>query len=1003
MARSISFTVCFFGLVSLAGRSLGQTQEFYPFRKYSQNEGLSSYNITKILKDRNGFVWIATQDGLNCFDGTKFLVFNKQRDPRQRINGNSVMDMTEDRPRGFIWLVTSYGGVDRLNTTTQAMDPLSGSDAANLQFKDKWLHAICVDKNVLWVGTYQGLYAYDLGTHAFLHLNNPYLDPKAMRVGKLLCDPAGRIWVCCDGQGVYLFDGQSGKPLNHLQAPMLNRFDSKKPLIFWNIAYSGKNDFALATNWGLRLLRGDTSLTVLPLSKENGSYRTEIFSCAFDNAANLWFSDAHGLYRSAHSGQQLVKISENTNAGDNWQSSIYSLYADDNHLIWIGSEEGLSYFSPTEHAFEKFYKSYTSTTKIQHAFSIFPANDSITYCGAANGLYRVNVRTYAIDKIDETGSCYLINRLTKEQLFVSNSQGSFILVQDRLFPVGAYYSELRTMQNDLLCCWNRFNDSMIVMGSELHKGLYVWNTRSRRIKLYTAANSDLLLDDGIINALYKDRGGNLWVLSVNALYRFDPLTGSAKGFYLKAPGTSTNGNILFDICETPGRYWVAAYGMGVFETDKDLKVKRIISEKDGLSNNGVYKIFSYGDSTVLVTSNNGLSVLDIPSGRIKHYFETDGLQSNSFEQFCGYNSHDTLFAGGVNGFTAIHPRYFSHNADPPKLYYTKVEMESRSGLSDTAGLTLGSLQIPSNVYQTTVFFTGINFSDPQRTTYAYKIKELKSDWISLGTQHSINLIGINPGNYTLQTRAANEDGVWDQQPAELNLIFLPKWYQTVWFKLGLLLAIACFFYILYRYRIAQFRKQQQIRREISNDLHDDLGSTLTTVRMLAQIAKRSPEKEEHLDQIEHSLALASVGLRDLIWVLDDARDSVRDFMERVRGFLYPITSAKGIRLEIALEEGIDVYPLSKAEKRNLLMIVKETVNNSVKYAECGSIRIRAKVMDKKCCISIDDDGKGFDAGAASDGNGLKNICYRARQIRYSVTISSHPGQGTSIVLTQGKA
>ncbi len=214
----------------------------------------------------------------------------------------------------------------------------------------------------------------------------------------------------------------------------------------------------------------------------------------------------------------------------------------------------------------------------------------------------------------------------------------------------------------------------------------------------------------------------------------------------------------------------------------------------------------------------------------------------------------------------------------------------------------------------------------------------------------------------------------------------------------MILLLAGLFYALYRYRIAQYRKQQQIRREIANDLHDDLGSTLTTVKMLTQVARRSAEKRNHFDQIEHSITTASSGLRDMIWVLDDAKDSLRDFIDRLGTILLPVATAKNIHLDFKIEPELDDWRLTKAEKRNLLMVIKEAVNNSVKYSDRCNIRMHACLESKKVSLSINDDGKGFDPAAVSDGNGLKNIRYRARQIHYSVRIASKPGVGTEIHL-----
>ncbi len=242
-------------------------------------------------------------------------------------------------------------------------------------------------------------------------------------------------------------------------------------------------------------------------------FHDDCFSASFDARGNTWFSDAHGLYKLPPSPHQAIKILENTNTNESWQSSIYALFADDSRNIWVGSEEGLAYFRPEDHAFSKFYTSYTNNVKIQHCFSICPAGNGIVWCGAANGLYRVNTQNHEIQKINDGTSCHLIDHISDDELLISNSNGCSILEHDKLQPAGEVYPELSLLRGDLLCCFKRLNDSIIMLASELHRGLYVWNLRSHRIKVFNSANSRLLLDEGIINSLFKDRLGQVWVLS----------------------------------------------------------------------------------------------------------------------------------------------------------------------------------------------------------------------------------------------------------------------------------------------------------------------------------------------------------------------------------------------------------------------------------------------------------------------------------------------------------
>jgi len=1002
MSRSLPLALAISLISNLGNIVFGQVENFYPFHKFNQNDGLSSYNIIKITQDKYGFVWVGTQDGLNCFDGNKFLVFNNEADQKYRLNGKNVMDVAEDPERNLLWVTTSYNGINSISTLKHIIEPLSAKDTINLSFNNQWIHALCVVSNILWIGTYNGLYGYNLNTHRFLTLNCRILKSNQMRVGKLKSDSKGHVWVCCDGQGIFIFNGKDGTFLDIVPEKALNLYGNKKSLIFWNISISEDNKIALATNWGIRFFElNSLSGNVGNSANVYFPSEAEVFSCAFDKFGNIWFSDIQGLHRFDLADRRLIKISESPGKSDTWQTVVYSLYVDAGNNIWLGTQEGLAYFMAVIQPFSRYYKSWSSSVKIQHAFSLFTANDSIVYCGAANGLYQINTKQYSISNIDEGGSCYLVREISRDKLLVSNSRGTFIRVDNQLVPVGVEYPVLVPLQNDLLCSLLSFNDSITVFASELHKGLYVWNRSQKTLKIYNDGNSQLKLDDGIINELYKDRNGNLWVLSVSSICRFNPIDASCEVFHLNVPGTKTNCSILFDMCETTNSYWVAAYGMGILELTKNMQLKRIIGEKQGLCNNGVYRIFSDNDSLLLVTTNNGLGAINVNSNNIKNYYESDGLHSNAFEQFCGFNYNGSIYAGGVNGFTIIRPDRFKLNSVPPKLYFVKITLMSREGASDTTDLMLSTLNIPNSIYQTNISFAGLNYSNPARTIYSYKINELNTDWIQLGTQNFINLIGISPGNYTLQVRAANEDSIWTKQPLELTLRFQPKWYQTLWFKLLVIAGMVSVFFGFYKFRVAQLKRQQQIRREIANDLHDDLGSTLNTVKVLTHIAKRDANNKSYLDQIEVSLSIATSGLRDMIWVLDDTKDNIKDFFERVKKSVLPASIAHSIELNFLIEGGVEDRVLSKTEKRNLLMIVKESINNSIKYSNCKKIEVRIMVINNKTELTIYDDGKGFDTNIPSEGNGLKNMRYRAKQIHYQINIQSVIGQGTKIGLIKG--
>jgi signal transduction histidine kinase len=232
----------------------------------------------------------------------------------------------------------------------------------------------------------------------------------------------------------------------------------------------------------------------------------------------------------------------------------------------------------------------------------------------------------------------------------------------------------------------------------------------------------------------------------------------------------------------------------------------------------------------------------------------------------------------------------------------------------------------------------------------------------------------------------------------LILIFRPKWYQTLWFKLAICLLAGALLYGVYLYRIGQIQAQQKIRKDIASDLHDDLGSLLNTVKIFTHLAKREPQESAHLDHIEDSVTQATLGLRDMLWVLDDSRDTVGELVSRIRKFATPVASASEMQLTCTLQEELREQALSKIEKRYLLIIAKEVINNSLKYAMCRNMVVDCRWVDARVRLSFTDDGRGFDLQQVTDGNGLKNIRHRSQQIRYDIRIHTTPGEGTTIEL-----
>ena len=983
--------------------SFCQEAKIVALTKYTQNEGLSSYYVTKIIQDSRGFLWIGTQEGLNLFDGRSFQVFSRQAEEKNHLGGSFVSDIVEDKKRNLLWVLTSYGDICGIDLDTRIIKKRITIDKDKKPLSGKWIRSLAIQGDILWIAGLGVVSCFNIEANKYLvidMLRKAGMTRGDCNISRLTVDKQNRLWLFSDGYGIIVLNKKQER-LQTIRAELSNGVFEKKKLRFWDLAFD-QNLLYVGTSWGLRvLIPGEKSITYLKNSSHSVIDTVEILSMAFSSPNQVFFSTPNRFCSyNFLTGKTEVYKDEDTE--DDWLTLTYQVFYDNiAQKIWLGTQTGLASFEGARTPFNAFSRSSKSATRIKHAFSLLPVGNDEVYCGDENGLFRVITTTKEIEKIDNGSSNLLLFKDKANNIFLSNKNG-FYLVKGKVLRLAQdVFPSLKQLEGDQFSCAIQFNDSIILFGSVIQKGLSVWNTRTGKLKIFHNDSVEHKIKElSIINNLYKSISGKVFILTEKSVISFDPVTETSMVHYIRLNAANEPFANFMDMGETTDRYWIATYGDGLIETDKNFQVKKIISTKEGLSNNCVYKVFPYNNRSIIATTNNGLSIIDCKNYNTQKYFRSDGLHSSFFEQVCGCRYGDKIYAGGVDGFTIIDPAILYSNPTAPKLYLNKVTIQTRNYTTDTTNIFLNQLRIPNNTLQVTISVSGLNYKNPGRTSYAYKISEDQGDWIDLGTQNFINLPGLPPGKYTLLFKSANEAGVWNEKPLSLTLIYLPKWYQTLSFKLLLILTTIGLLYAFYRYRLGQVKKQQQIRKDIASDLHDDIGSVLNSVKIFTHLAKREPEKDDHLNRIEESLTQASSGLRDMIWVLDDSGDTVYEVMERIKKYALPVCQAEDIQFDSHIKSGGDSKPLTKTMKRNFLLIAKESINNSIKYSNCKNILVTIEQTRNSVTLLIKDDGKGFDTSSPSTGNGLKNIYHRAGQIHSVAEIISSPGAGTIVLIAK---
>jgi two-component sensor histidine kinase len=445
-------------------------------------------------------------------------------------------------------------------------------------------------------------------------------------------------------------------------------------------------------------------------------------------------------------------------------------------------------------------------------------------------------------------------------------------------------------------------------------------------------------------------------------------------------------------------YFLAVYGKGLIQVDSEFRFIKTISFAQGLINTGIYKIYNYRDSVLITGSNNGLFVYDINSGKVRRFTVQDGLHSNNFDETSGSALNGIIYLGGIGGFTRIIPSQLMSDTLKPTCFFSDIEIKMPHGEIDTLNTHCEKLIVAKDYRQVTINFASPYFSNYESILYMYKMGYSNEEWITAGRQNSITITGIKPGNYTLYVKAVNSDGI-QSDVIKLDLYFQPKWYQTWWFQSLLFLLFAVIVYRIYKYRIRQIRKEERLRQRIAGDLHDDIGSTLNSIKVYANLALSQPQQHEHLINVKQNTQEAISGLRDVIWVLDDREDTIEQLSIRISQFAKPLCAANHITFTADINPDLYGTKLGKEQKRNIYLTLKESINNSIKYSESSKIDFIIERNGQQINFIIKDNGKGFDTTKPSHGNGLKNIYSRAKQAKYKAFIESAPGQGTTITLT----
>jgi signal transduction histidine kinase len=404
-----------------------------------------------------------------------------------------------------------------------------------------------------------------------------------------------------------------------------------------------------------------------------------------------------------------------------------------------------------------------------------------------------------------------------------------------------------------------------------------------------------------------------------------------------------------------------------------------------------------------IITTSGLCRYNPNNNRITPYGRKDGVllaeQTNVADYAC---SKGELLFGGSNAVIMFNPSVFSNNQPPPDVSVTDFQLFNKYIPVDSL-LQSPVVKLQHDQNSFTIYFASLSYMQRDKLTYYYKMEGLDKDWIKADRGYLVNYSLLPPGKYTFKIYCENLEGMRSMNTTEMHINIKPPFWRTWWFRTSILFIMALIIYDLHNARVKRLLAVEKLRNKVARDLHDDMGSTLSTINILTSMAKTKMNSDvvkttEYLGKISDNSQRMMEAMDDIVWSIKPSNDNMNKVTARMREFATNVLEAKEIDLEFTVDEKVYDGKLNMEARKDFFLIFKEAVNNAAKYSKANKVVVHITSQYKNLVLSVKDNGVGFDAAKADSGNGLGNMKKRAEAMRGVLKFESVAGQGTNVIL-----
>ncbi len=985
------------------------------FDHITTKDGLSQDIVTCIARDVHGFMWFGTEDGLNRYDGYSLRVYKSNPADSTTLPWNSINALLVDRT-GRLWV--SASGVNRYDERVDGFVRYGHSQSDPHSLPYDHVPALCQDSTgALWAATDLGLARLDERSgHWQVYTHDPR-DSSSLSssyVSALLTDRHGTLWVGTQ-DGLNRFDAATGKFRRYLSTGRAEPGRSKDAIAAIFEYHDGT--IWLGTNGG-GLMRFDprTGAARRYRSGDHDPRATGsevLFAINEDRRGRLWIGHYKGLDVLNPATGVFEHYGQSADDPDAIGGErIYAIYRDDKNAMWLGSYHGgVERFDPHRHKFGLYRSVPVGTYGLieENIYSIIEDFRGRVWIGTESGIALFKP-VPAIDGIGlgpplkspktSAGAVVALFEDSRHDIWVGHDKpGILERFNSRGDMVARYpYRGVQTITED---------ETGVMWFGTLEEGIVRYSPADGRATVYrnNPEYADSLWGDGS-RCLYADKRGSVWIgtnTGKECVNRFDVASRRFEHYSYNVDDTNSmpgaDARAIYK--DSVGNYWFGFWGSGLTKYEQAHDRYTRYYDKDGLASNYVKGILADSRNRLWISTEKGISRLNPKTGIFRNYTTADGLQGDRFWSGSAMRSKNGfMYFGGNHGLNVFHPDSIRDDSAPPPVLITNFKVFDKPlGLGD-AIWNVPEVDLSYRQDFISFEFVALDYSSSDRNVYAYKMEGFDNDWVQAGSRRYAAYTHLNGGTYTFRVKAANSDGVWNENGASIRIVIHPPYWETIWFRLLAVLVVAGILYSAYRIRLARVLAVEKLRQRIAQDLHDDVGTNLSAIALASRSVarKRATGKasKEVLERIGSVAQRTTDQMRDIVWVLKTSNDSLGDIVAKMREVAGQLLG--GIRY--TFEGSADGLPgsVNLEFKRNIFLFYKECLNNVVKHSGATKVTISLGYSNGELRLNVQDNGRGFDEKSGSSGSGLQNLRERARLMKGTVTISSERGRGTDISL-----